>query len=171
MTFTMKKSGTGWPWAKRVVNSAAMQARIEVELEIGLKAVSAYVADMIKRNIIQKGRLGGRQFDPIAEITKQKKKNQSNRERILIDTGDMINDLGSYRAGKLKYLAGFRSQKQAEKAAFHEGGGMTVIEGRTVFVPARPFMQPIAEHSTVRSAVKNLMISHVGNVVMRIGKI
>lgn len=160
----IEKTDKGWKWGNVLMGYAPVKETIEKVLDVALKAASALVVDQVKRNIIQKGTLVGAPFAPIAEITKRKKKNQSNRERILIDTGQMIDSLNAVKIGELDYNVGFGNAEAADKAAFHEEGGMTEIDGVAVFVPARPFMSPIVESSRVQAMVLQLVESQMHNI-------
>lgn len=169
MTIAARFVGTGWPWSVR--QGRELTATVRDSVEHSLQAAAGYTLDVMKRNIISKGTMMGSPFQPLAPYTLENKKNPSNRNRILIDTGDFISSFTIVRAAFNKYMAGVTSQESIEKAEMHENGGMNSINGMEGFVPARPFIRPVVENSGVKNNVQNMVYSHVNNMLKAISEL
>lgn len=165
MNIRVLMTGGGWAKAKRGLGKQAA-VKLKAATDIALQAGSAYLLDVIKRNIITKGEMMRQPFEPLSPMTIAKKKNPSNKNKILIDTGAMIRSLSAQKMKAGEYMIGFFGTEGAKKAAFHEVGGITTIEGRSVFVPARPFLGPVIESKSVEQNLTNLFQSAIHNVLI-----
>lgn len=163
MKVTANTVGKGWNWTGKF-NKTSFKKALEQELDKVLKAVANYLLDVIVRNVLAKGTILGQEFAPLAEITKIKKKNQENKDKILIDTGEMINNLQVVKVDNITYMIGFTDPVEVSKAAFLEVGGVTRIEGKVVFVPGRPFLSPLMNKDRKEWKIaQNMFDSHIMN--------
>ena len=116
---------------------------------------AAYLARDMKKNIVQSGKLTGKQFTPNAKATVDKK----GTSKPLIEHGDLLNAIASHKIATDKILVGIPGDKRAKKrtdgeidiiavyAKLNEYGGMQRTRTGNVWIPPRPFVANVCEYT------------------------
>lgn len=154
-----KQVGGGWDQAQKMANKSAMGLKLNTAISKALRGVGGYLVDNLQRNIHSRGTLLGQPFVPNAEYTVIKK----GHDKPLIHTGGLGSSIKLHSTGDIEYFVGIRDDPYMERGKFLESGGVTTIEGATVFVPARPFMQPILHHAGIRTVAHSMFVASMNS--------
>ena len=144
-----------WQRVFRKLQKAQRGAKGHLHKTVMREAVR--LSDNIKLNLTQSGQLIGKPFLPNAEATIQRKKSS----KPLIDSGDLRNAIMPHRLDSKRILVGIGGQARgkhskskgvgayvAHYARVQEFGAVvTSKSGKAVWIPARPFLRPVAEYT------------------------
>lgn len=144
-----------WDKTRGTLRRAARTGR--ARLRQALLREAATLAGTIKENIVQSGSLVGRPFKPNAPATVKRKK----RSKPLIHHGDLLNSIGAHKLNPDTVLVGIAGDAQAKNgkmgdyiaryARANEYGAVRTTRGGTpVWIPARPFIRPVLEHTRAK---------------------
>lgn len=148
---------TGNAWDRIPILTNGVSAPLLRHIDLGLRGVGGYLVDVLRRNILARGTILDAPFAPNARLTIRLK----GSDRPLLHTGGLMNAVRFERVSVNLYTVGITDPMYARRGEFLEKGGMTEIDGRSVLVPARPWLSPLRQKQSVVTTAQVLFKTSV----------
>lgn len=149
--FGVKKKGAKWgKWKK--TGKSGLKGIMRDSGDRALESTGKFLLDQFKRNITARGTLVRAPFIDNAPLTIKLK---GHNKPLIGKTRKMFGAIRLKKMKKNKWHVGWDAGIEAAKARFLENGGITTINGRPVFVPARPHVLPFVTHPGMRKTAQS----------------